>query len=249
MSVSKREEDRSRVDGFDVEIFKLVQREATLEQWRQWLRVPLEHAAAKGNLDLFTRLMDAGPGAYGEAGWRGCHGRTLLCAAACEKMVRALLSAGARSDVNVLFGAKLESALHVAAARGAEKASKALMIAGADPNLVNLGEFSPLHLATQAGHDRVIGVLLLNGAQVDAKTNAGDTPLHLAASKGHTLCISELLMGGADKDVIDHEGETPLFKAAGNNHLGAVEKLLAAGADPGILSYSGVHRLEIAARR
>ncbi|CAN0533316.1 unnamed protein product, partial [Ectocarpus sp. 8 AP-2014] len=227
ISVSKREEDRSRLDGFEVEIFKLVRREATSEQWKEWLRVPLEHAAAKGNLDLFTRLMDAG--ADGEAGWRGCHGRTLLGAAACgknEKMVRALLRAGARSDVNVLFGAKRESTLHVAAARGAEKASKAPMIAGADPNLVNLGEFSPLHLATQAGHDRVIGVLLLNGAQVNAKTNAGDTPLHLAASKGAIRCVSLsfFLMGGADKDVIDHEGETPLFKAAGNNHLGAVEK-------------------------
>ncbi|CAN0015329.1 unnamed protein product [Ectocarpus sp. 12 AP-2014] len=104
MSASKPEGDRSRVDGFEIEIFKLVRREATSEQWKQWLRAPLEHAAAEGNLDLFTRLMDAG--ASGEAGWRGCHGRTLLGAAAygkSEKMVRALLAAGAKSDVNVLF--------------------------------------------------------------------------------------------------------------------------------------------------
>ncbi|CAM9562565.1 unnamed protein product [Ectocarpus sp. 12 AP-2014] len=163
--------------------------------------------------------------------------------------MRALLTAGAKSDVNVLFRAKHESALHVAAARGAEEATTALVMAGARPNVVNVEEFSPLHIATGAGHDRVIDVLLLNGAEVNAETNAGDTPLHLAASKGHTLCISELLMGGADKDVIDHEGETPLFKAARNNHLGAVVKLLAAGADPGILSYSDVYPLEIAARR
>ncbi|CBJ25690.1 hypothetical protein Esi_0008_0114 [Ectocarpus siliculosus] len=82
-------------------IFKLVQEEATPEQWKQWLRVPLEHAAAKGNLDLFTRLMDAG--ADGCSGWRGCYGRTLLGAAACgdgDQMVRALLEAGATDDVN-----------------------------------------------------------------------------------------------------------------------------------------------------
>ncbi|CAN0541921.1 unnamed protein product, partial [Ectocarpus sp. 12 AP-2014] len=61
MSASKREEeDRSRVDGFEIEIFKLVQREATSDQWKEWLRAPLEHAAAKGSSDLFTRLMDAG---------------------------------------------------------------------------------------------------------------------------------------------------------------------------------------------
>ena len=48
------------------------------------------------NMDLFTRLMDAG--ADGSAGWWGCHGRTLLGAAAeskGEKMVRILLQAGA----------------------------------------------------------------------------------------------------------------------------------------------------------
>ncbi|CAN0377810.1 unnamed protein product [Ectocarpus sp. 13 AM-2016] len=141
--------------------------------------------------------MDAG--ANGEAGWRGCHGRTLLGAAACgknEKMVRDLLSAGARRDVNVLFGAKREAALHVAAARGAEKASKALMIAGADPNVRDSGGSSPLHLAAKAGHHHAIGSLLLEGADVHAKrTHAGETPLHLASSKGHALCISELLLG------------------------------------------------------
>ncbi|CAN0440586.1 unnamed protein product, partial [Ectocarpus sp. 12 AP-2014] len=133
---NQEEEDRSRLDGFEIEIFKLVQREATSEQWKEWLRAPLEHAAAEGNLDLFTRLMDAG--ANGQVGWRGCHGRTLLGAAACgrsEKMVRTLLTAGATDDVNVLFGGERESALHVAAARGAEDSCRALMIAGADPNL------------------------------------------------------------------------------------------------------------------
>ncbi|CAB1096462.1 unnamed protein product [Ectocarpus sp. CCAP 1310/34] len=76
----------------------------------------------EGNMDLFRRLMDAG--ADGEAGWRGCDGRTLLGAAACgnniDKVVRALLTAGAKSIVNVRFGSTPESALHVAAARGAE---------------------------------------------------------------------------------------------------------------------------------
>ncbi|CAM9401675.1 unnamed protein product, partial [Ectocarpus fasciculatus] len=222
--------DRSRVDGFEIEIFKLVQEGATSEQWKEWLRAPLEHAAAKGNLDLFTRLMDAG--ADGSAGWRGCRGRTLLGAAACgnesEVMVKALLTGGAKSDVNVLFGAKHESALHVAAARGAEAASELLMMAGADPNLRDgktAASSSPLHVAAEAGHDRVIGILVRNGAQVDAANGfQRRTPLHLAAAKGHALCISELLLGGADKDVGDSVGETPLFNAATNNHLGAVEK-------------------------
>ncbi|CAN0370032.1 unnamed protein product [Ectocarpus sp. 12 AP-2014] len=63
------------------------------------------------------RLLDAG--ADGSAGWRGCGGRTLLDAAACgknEDMVRTLLlKAGAIEDINVRFGDRRESALHVAA--------------------------------------------------------------------------------------------------------------------------------------
>ncbi|CAM9620256.1 unnamed protein product, partial [Ectocarpus fasciculatus] len=251
MSASKRKGDRSRLDGFEIEIFKLVQREATSEQWKQWLRAPLEHAAAAGNLDLFTRLMDAG--ADGKAGWRGCHGRTLLGAAACgnnsDKMVQALLEAGAKRDVNAVFGIAEKSALHVAAARGAEASCTSLMIAGAKPDLRDWIGVSPLHLAAEAGHHGVVGSLLLKGADVNARSDLQETPLHLAASKGHTLCMSELLLGGADKDVVDYEGETPLFRVAGNNHLEAVEKLLAAGANSGIRTNYDYSPLDNAANR
>ncbi|CAM9707411.1 unnamed protein product [Ectocarpus sp. 12 AP-2014] len=106
--------------------------------------------------------------ADGEAARLGCHGRTLLGAAACgnksDKMVRALLRAGARRDVNGRFGNANESALHVSAARGAEALCTALMIAGADPNLRDREGSSPLHLAAKAGHHGVAGILLLKGA-------------------------------------------------------------------------------------
>ncbi|CAM9227916.1 unnamed protein product, partial [Ectocarpus sp. 13 AM-2016] len=255
MSASKRDEDRSRVDGFEMEIFKLVRDEGTSKQWKQWLRTPLEHAAAKGNLDLFTRLIDAGAG--GEPGWQvwGHCERTLLGAAACgsksDVMVRALLEAGETEYVNTRFGATRESALHVTVARGAEDASKALVMAGADPSLGNADGDSPLHLAAEAGHHRVLGILLLRKeAQAAEPRNLFlETPLHLAAAMGHTLCISELLMGGADKDVDDGKGETPLFKAAANNHLGAIQELLAAGADQGILTMNYRSPLQAAASR
>ncbi|CAM9249933.1 unnamed protein product [Ectocarpus sp. 4 AP-2014] len=244
------EEDRSRVDGFEIEIFKLLQREATSEQWKEWLRAPLEHAAAEGNLNLFTRLMDAG--ANGGAGWRDCHGRTLLGAAAfgkSEKMVRTLLTAGATDDVNVLFGAERESALHVAAARGADDSCRALMIAGADPNVRDRRQRSPLHVAAEAGHHRVAGMLLLNRACGQAKTASQQTPLHLAAFHGHVLCVSELLLGGADKDVVDRHGKTALFEAAKNNQLEVVHELLAAGANYSLRTNNNRSPLEIAANR
>lgn len=47
----------------------------------------------------------------------------------------ALLKAGGKPDLDAKFGANSESALHVAAARGVEAVSSALLLAGEDPNL------------------------------------------------------------------------------------------------------------------
>ncbi|CAN0094282.1 unnamed protein product [Scytosiphon promiscuus] len=248
------EVDRSRLDGFEVELFKLVQKEATAEQWREWLRAPLEHAAARGNVNLFTRLMDAG--ADGGAGWRGCHGRTLLGAAASgksEEMVLALLEAGAKDDLDIMFqdhSGHQRSALHEAVYGGAEKVCQALMLAGADPNVLDGDGNSPLDLAAGAGYVGIVSDLLLKGACLDTKKNpTNSTPLHLAAGGGHALCVSRLLLSGADMDSLDDLGSTPIALAARNNHLAVVEKLLFAGADTILADDDGFSPLEIAARR
>lgn len=43
--------------------------------------MPLEHAAARGNLNIVRKLLKAGVEANKSAAWRGCCGRTLLDAA------------------------------------------------------------------------------------------------------------------------------------------------------------------------
>lgn len=102
-------------------------------------------------------------------------------------------NAGAKPDVNVVFEGSTRnntprSALHVAAARGAEKAAKALTLAGADPNLRDEEGCSPLHVAAEAGHDGVVGLLLLKGARTTVETlDHQQTPLHLAAL--NALCV------------------------------------------------------------
>ena len=241
MSYSKREGDRTRLDGFEIDIFKLVLDGATSEQWKEWLRVPLEHAAADGDMDLFTRLMDAG--ADSSAGWRGCYGRTLLGAAAHgknEKMVQCLLKAGAKAEVNVLFNEEEEesgptSALHVAAKQGADGVSRALMVAGANPNQRGADNQTPLHLAAKEGHHVVVDNLILKGANIEAKTDYFEsTALHIAAENGEVLCVSALLLGGANKESLDLFEKTPLLCAAKRGHLKVADELMAAGADVGI---------------
>ena len=251
MSASTQQEDRTCLDGFEVEIFKIVRKGATSEQWREWLRVPLEHAATRGDMDLFTRLMDAG--ADGNAGYRGCNGRTLLGAAAygkSDEMMLALLKAGAKEDVNVKFNPPQDqSALHAAAYFAAEKACSVLLLAGANPNALDVHKQGPLHLAALYGHHQVVNILLLKGADPNAKRDiGGQTPLHLAAAQGHVMCVSWLLAGGADKDSRNDNGSTPLTVAAFFNHLAVVEELLAAGANVDIRSNGAFDALSIAAK-
>ena len=245
-------DDRARLEGCELDIFQLVRRHATPEQWREWLRVPLQHAAADGNEDLFNKLM--GAGADVRANWRGWHGQTLLAAAArgnSKKIVLALLKAGAKAEVNARFGVRNESALHISAGQGAEEVSRVLVEAGADPNIRCDGFYShtPLHEAAEAGHHVVVGMLLSKGALPNAKTATGKrTALHFAAVSGHELCVSELLLAGANKDLRDRCGLTPLHLAAQLNHLAAVEQLLAADAKVDALDSSGGTPLMLAAR-
>ena len=50
---------RATLEGLVGEIFRLVSRVATPEQWAEWRRVPLEHSASAGNIDLFDALIGA----------------------------------------------------------------------------------------------------------------------------------------------------------------------------------------------
>ncbi|CAM9943714.1 unnamed protein product, partial [Hapterophycus canaliculatus] len=73
-------QNRTALHGMAERLFKLVSDGATPRQWAEWLRAPLEHAAARGEKDLAQCLLKAG--ANGGAGWKGCDDRTLLQAAA-----------------------------------------------------------------------------------------------------------------------------------------------------------------------
>ncbi|CAM9326452.1 unnamed protein product [Pylaiella littoralis] len=185
----------------------------TSEQWKEWLRAPLEHAAARGNTDLFTRLMDAG--ADGSAGWQGCSGRTLLGAAAhsgSEQMVLALLKARAKPDLNIRFGAEEQSALHVAAAQGAGWfLQRSCLLEHTLTRGMGKSAFRCTLQLKQVIISSLKG-LLLNGSRSCAKSRTMlETPPHLAAREGHTLCVAKLLLGGADKESRNYCNRIPLY--------------------------------------
>ena len=225
---------RASLDGFEVHLFKLVSYGATQDQWAEWLRVPLEHAAARGNLDLFDRLLRAG--ANGSAGWRGCRGRTLLDAAALggnSDLLAALIRAGAGPDVNVVSVSSRRSALYTATFCGHEAAARQLIRAGADVNFEDPGEKrSVLHKAVWGVHHQLVGDLLEAGADPNIRSPVNcSAALHWAALFGHNRMVSSLLMAGAVKDALSFFGHSPLMWAVRVGNLSVVEKLLDVGVD------------------
>ncbi|CBJ48786.1 conserved unknown protein [Ectocarpus siliculosus] len=112
-------------------IFKLVCDRVTAEQWSEWLRAPLEHAAATANYELVSKLLRAG--ANGGASWRGCHDdKTLLHAAAegGDALVVSLLQrAGAGADIEAKAPGTGHTPLHLAVLGGNATAAKALIMA------------------------------------------------------------------------------------------------------------------------
>ena len=224
---------RALLEGFETEIFKLLSFGATPEQWAEWLRPPLEHAATRGNLDLVTRLLKAG--AHGGAGWRGCRGRTLLDAAALggnPDVVAALLQAGCRPDAKVVSVTSKRSALHVAVVCGEKEVARKLILAGANVKYIDpADQCSPLHVAAAGAHDDIVTDLLISGASPHVGDAVlGRKPLHVAAAMGHAKVASVLLENAAHVDALDDEEESALMLASHNGHLSTVKVLLAAGA-------------------
>lgn len=80
-----------------------------------------------------------------------------------------------------------------------EGALRALLEAGADPNLKAKGGY-PLHEAVHGdwGSPIAVRLLLEYGAEVDARDENGQTPLMVAADHGELECIWLLLQAGAD---------------------------------------------------
>lgn len=240
---------RALLDGAEVEIFKLLSYGATPEQWAEWLRAPLEHAAARGNLDLVLRLLKAG--GDGSAGWRGCRGRTLLDAAALggnPDVLSALLRAGCRPDINVVSAFSGRSALHTSVVCGHTEVARKLILAGANVRHVDPADrCGPLHVAAAGAHHEVVSDLLLRGASTRARDVKGRSPLHTAAGLGHAKVVSVLLDNAAHVDDLDHESMSPLMLASDRGHLSTATLLLSAGADVTMRNDPGVSALDLAA--
>jgi cytohesin len=99
---------------------------------------------------------------------------------------------------------------------------KALLEAGADPNVSDADGNSPLILMAFWQYEKPFLLLLAHGADVRHQDSGGNTPLHAVALWNGSAAMAEsLLAAGADIEARDQDGRTPLHIAC--NRDGSVE--------------------------
>jgi cytohesin len=139
--------------------------------------------------------------------------------------------------------------LHLAAEIGNLDIVKALLKAGARPNLISARGVTPLHLAAENGNLNIVKALLEARAEPDLTMNNGSTPLHLVAKNGNLNIFNTLLKARAKHDLVTKDGDTPLHLAAQYGNLNIVKALLKDGVEPNLRSIKGATPLHLAAEK
>ena len=152
------------------------------------------------------------------------------------KQVNALLKRGvspnARADE---WG---DNALMYAVSHGNFEMARALLDAGADPDLKGQG-FTPLGMAALKGYARIVLALLKSGADVDRKSSDGNTPIIAATLLHRTEVVRELLAYHPDMTIWNREGRVSLGIAVQEGYMDIVAMMLEAGVDPNLMDRNG----------
>lgn len=154
------------------------------------------------------------------------------------------------TKVAIAMGAKvIDHMLFCAVRHECNGVLKALLEAGADPNVMTEGEYGPVKnrtiLAAASYVGYVFGVknLLLSGADVNRCGTDKVTPVMLAAQNNYSKCVTLLIRAGANVNSVDIEGESALRKAANEADCDTVGLLLRAGASVNCADMYGISPL------
>ncbi len=140
------------------------------------------------------------------------------------------LNIGSRPDeiIDFMYNSTL---LHYAAGEGAgvwtdegkkmaTQLTKALLDAGANPNIQQRNGETPLHSVAEENYPVIARLLLDAGANPDIKErDEGYTPLHTASGEGNWEIVEILIEAGADENIRNHNGRTPSENVAHYNAL------------------------------
>ena len=126
--------------------------------------------------------------------------------------LQALLRDGA--DPDIVEEWKGQTPVLLAAEIGNRQAMKALLDAGADPEIANGRGQKAMHLVVRRDDSEGLNLLVEAGADPNSRDAHGQTPLHLAFESGAADLVQELLDAGADPFARREGGDTPLHVAA-----------------------------------
>ena len=110
----------------------------------------------------------------------------------------------------------LNTPLHFTSFWGNARAMRALLAAGADPNINTESGLTLLHLAANA---QIVELAVQTGLDIHARARNGQTPLHVASRWGHADTILALLAAGARSDARDNKGRTAFDLASLNSRI------------------------------
>jgi ankyrin repeat protein len=116
--------------------------------------------------------------------------------------------------------------------------ARALLAAGAKPDVANHYGVTPLLDASRTGDAGMMDLLLKAGADPKRTHTEGETPLMAASRSGSIPAVRLLLDRGADVNATDSfQKETALMWASAEGHLNVVDILLKAGANPNLQAH------------
>ena len=183
---------------------------------------PLDLAATKGCVGALEALWRAGARSEGKGG------ATLLYLAAMNRnpaMVRHVLKGQEGPVVLEARATDGMTALMIAAYAGRVEPVRALLEAGADPNLVADNHANVLCYAAKRAE--ITALLLKAGADVNPASSAQVAPLVAAAGQGDAKVVELLLNAGAKVNLVSEaaSSHTALMEAAIENHPEVIELL------------------------
>ncbi len=159
----------------------------------------LYEAAAAGQLPRVAELVEADPACLNAHAPDGFTALGLAAFFGHAVLVEWLLAKGADPNVGSTNSMRVRP-LHSAAANSdhtmAEGIAKALLAAGAEPNVRQEGGYTPLHEAALSGKVGLTRLLLNHGADPSLATDDGTLPADLAAKHAHQTVLD--LLNGQD---------------------------------------------------
>ncbi|MEO1367293.1 MAG: ankyrin repeat domain-containing protein, partial [Acidobacteriota bacterium] len=181
---------------------------------RRGLRALLHHRARRIALPLLLGLVTVVPAVNWVSGFaiqRGLEPLPLADAPApaAEPTAEGADGGSLPADVNALDPATGLSPLALAAAGDDPERVRALLDAGADPNLPNRDGSRPLIIAAVFDRPDAARQLVAAGADLDATGADGSSALHSAAFFGRPEVARLLLDAGASLEVINSYGQGP----------------------------------------